>query len=253
MSTAQRETTRAVVFDLDDTLYPQRAFKRSGFRAVATWLAARGHAGEGRVLAALDAILHAGGPSDPHMLDRLIATLDLRGVDVAELVEVFRGHRPRIRPYPGVQPLLRAWRATLRLGLLTDGSARVQRGKVAALGLAPLFDCRLFSDELATAKPDPALYGYFEAAFGLAGAQLVYVGDNPAKDFVGARARGWRTVRVATGEHAGQDPPTPAHDADHTVVGFAQLAPLLRAPHRGAGTPAGLPRSRSGRACRGGS
>ena len=218
---------KGVVFDLDDTLYPQHEFKRSGFRAVGAWLEERQLALGSTVIAVLEDIMRRSGPSQPRMFDQAVNMLGLPGLEVAELGTVFRRHRPSIALYPGVSQMLRRLRTNMQLGLLTDGLASVQRNKVAVLGLEPLIDRVVFSDALETSKPDATLFAGFEMAFGLDGSELMYVGDNPAKDFVGARARGWQTVRVGTGEHATSHPPTSAYAADHDIAAVTDLVDVI--------------------------
>jgi putative hydrolase of the HAD superfamily len=221
------ERCRAIVFDLDDTLYAQVDFKRSGFRAVAGQLAEWGVVDAELALASMERQLAALGPSHPRILDAMVTHLGLTGVSIGRLVSVFRDHVPAIQPFAGISGLLANLRGRYRLGLLTDGSATVQRRKVDALGLASAFDAMLFSDEMATQKPDQILFEWFERQFGLAGGQLMYVGDNPAKDFLGANKRGWRTLRVLSGEHAATVAETMDSDAELTIGGVADLRPLL--------------------------
>ena len=223
-------TCRAIVFDLDDTLYAQVAFKRSGFRAVATRLAQEGIVDAPVAMASMERQLAALGPSHPRILDAAMADLGLTGIRVDSLVSVFRDHRPAICPYPGVIDLLTDLQPGFQLGLLTDGLAAVQRGKVGALGLDGCFDAMLFSDELNTSKPDPVLFEWFERRFELVGGQLLYVGDNPAKDFTGARRRGWRTLRVMSGEHAGVIAPATAKDAELSIDCVTDLRRLVLPP-----------------------
>jgi putative hydrolase of the HAD superfamily len=229
------EECRAIVFDLDDTLYAQVDFKRSGLRVVANHLAARQLADAALALAALERQMAALGPSHPRIFDAAVAELGLAGVRVDELVTVFRAHQPAIRPFPGVVDLLEDLRGGYRLGLLTDGLAAVQRRKVDALGLDGCFDAMLFSDEMNTHKPDQALYAWFEQRFGLAGGQLMYVGDNPAKDFMGANERGWRTVRVFSGEHADTIAQAAGYDAELRVRSVTDLRPWVSSGPRRAG------------------
>ena len=62
---------------------------------------------------------------------------------------------------------------------------------------------------MGTNKPDERLYCWFEEKFNLSSCVLVYIADNPAKDFIGANQRGWLTVRVLTGEHTEVQVPVP--------------------------------------------
>jgi putative hydrolase of the HAD superfamily len=196
----------AVVFDMDDTLYSQASFKESGFRAVAAHLEREGVVGTkggGVVTEALAAIMKSVGPSHPRMLNMMVEKLKLEPALIHEMVQVFREHKPDLAPYPGVVGLLEELQGRFKLGLLTDGLKEVQAAKLEALGIAQYFDEVVLSDEYGMVKPDERLFMLFEERFGLPPEKLAYIADNPAKDFIGATGRGWLTVRVLTGEHAG--------------------------------------------------
>jgi putative hydrolase of the HAD superfamily len=87
---------------------------------------------------------------------------------------------------------------------LTDGFHETQRKKVHALNLHTLVDKILYSDDMKLSKPNELLYVTLEKSFQCSGNELVYIGDNPNKDFIGAKKRGWHTIRVLTGEFANQ-------------------------------------------------
>ena len=205
-----------IVFDLDDTLYLQADFKRSSFKAVGNWLEAEGLAPSALATETLEHILRDHGPSYGSMFDRLADRLKLDPALVPGMVEVLRSHRPELELFPGVREMLLRLSGRTRLGLLTDGLARVQRAKVAGLKIEGLFNRIVYSDELGTNKPDERLFAIFEEEFALPGSSLVYVADNPEKDFFGASGRGWLTVRVRTGEHD-RDAASPGWDAAVTV------------------------------------
>ena len=117
-----------------------------------------------------------------------------------------------------------------RLGLVTNGPTDVQREKIALLGVAPLVDFILVSEEFGAWKPDPRI---FREALRLAGAdpaEAVFVGDSAEHDIAGARAASIPAVWVnRTGRPWSHPDPPP----DHEVVAVRDLLPLL-----GAGDPA---------------
>ena len=193
-------TIKAIVFDLDDTLYPQVQYKRSGFKAVASWLADKYGIETATVLRALETILNQFGASYPYMFDLLVERLNLKLELVPELVSVFIHHDPQIDCYEGVFPMLEWLKEKYNLGILTDGRLSVQMKKIAALGLKDRLDKILCSDSMGLEKPATQLYEWFEKAFDLDGPNLMYVGDNPAKDFYGANLRLWDTVQVGSGD-----------------------------------------------------
>jgi putative hydrolase of the HAD superfamily len=190
---------KAIVFDLDDTLYPQISYKRSGFTVVAQWLASHLNLNQSDILSGLEEILALYGPSYPYMFDRLAERFSLGDSFVPEMVRRFIDHEPQIRCYEGVIPMLARLKNKYRLGILTDGRFTVQQKKIFALGLKDRVDEILFSDAMGLEKPAAELFQWFEDAFRLNGENLMYVGDNPQKDFYGANCRGWRTVMVKTG------------------------------------------------------
>jgi putative hydrolase of the HAD superfamily len=191
---------KAIVFDLDDTLYPQIEYKRSGFKVVASWLADKKGVDSSTVMQALEAILNQFGASYPYMFDRLAELIKIGPHVVPEMVCRFIEHKPRICCYDGVIPMLTRLKNKYRLGILTDGCLTVQQKKIDALGLSDRVDKILCSDLIGLEKPATELFEWFENRFQLLGEDLMYVGDNPQKDFYGANCRGWRTVMVNTGQ-----------------------------------------------------
>jgi putative hydrolase of the HAD superfamily len=177
-----------IVFDLDDTLYLERDFVRSGLQAVSR---------------------HAAPQSRDTFFDWLWAVFELGSTDpIAEalryfqlsfdkhlLVDIYRNHVPDLSVDTStIRFLMQLKQADHSLGLLTDGRSKTQRNKIVALGLGQMFDEIVVSEEFGSAKPDEKNYRYFQSRF--AGRPCVYVGDNLLKDFVTPNRLGWRTVGV---------------------------------------------------------
>lgn len=114
------------------------------------------------------------------------------------------------------------------LYLVTDGHKIVQRNKVDALGLWPEFR-RIFITHrfgLAAAKPSVHCFERIREAEGCDWGDMVYVGDNPAKDFVSLNPLGVHTVRVLTGAHANVVAKR-GHDANVTITSLDSLPNAL--------------------------
>ena len=189
--------TRGIVFDLDDTLYFERDYARSGFVHLAATTAADEEQATAMV-AWLMAAFEAGPRND--IVDRFVAahpTVAAR-YRVAELVDVYRSHQPEIMLIPGTEDLLdRLRRRGVRLGLLSDGRVEGQRAKLAALRLQGALDpIVLTAAHKGFRKPSVRGFEWIGRAWDLPCTELAYVADNPSKDFVAPRRLGWRTVRV---------------------------------------------------------
>lgn len=118
------------------------------------------------------------------LLPRLGLTADNQSV--AELLAVHREHLPTIDWYPDVLPTLKALRGEgIKLGIITDGYAIAQRQKLAAVEAELLFDAIVVSDDLGRQywKPHEKPFRLVAEMLGVRLDELMYVGDNPAKDF----------------------------------------------------------------------
>ncbi len=234
MTMVQRMAPAGLVFDLDDTLYPERMFVEGGLAAVASILDSRFPA-DWKWLTVLTGILNDEGPFS--MFDR---ALEKAGIPrdqtlIDELVTAFRNHAPLLRPWPGVVDMLRSLRAAGAMtAIVTDGYLDVQQSKFRALGIAELFDAVVFCADVDGAvhpKPDPA--GFIKVASLLADVSgqmprpLVYIGDNPSRDFPAPDSLGWKTVRVRRPGiwHLGQTDPQPGRPC---ATDTAELFDLLK-------------------------
>ena len=221
-----------VVFDLDDTLYLERHYVASGFRSVASMLSKSVGTEAETLYSFLMELFRAGQRG--HTFDQLVEKSPdiLRVYTVQELVDAYRKHTPSIRLLPRISMLLYSLRnAGIRLGLISDGNLASQRAKVEALRLNSRLDLIVLTDVWGREywKPHPRAFKYVEEAWGLSGPSLVYVGDNPAKDFVTSNRMGWRTVRLRLPSqlHYEADPPNPAHAPEFEVRSVVKLAELL--------------------------
>ncbi|MEE9196783.1 MAG: HAD hydrolase-like protein, partial [bacterium] len=148
---------RAVLFDLDDTLYPEISFVRSGFRTVAQHLADTESLAEEELFERLMSVLKRDGRG--RVFDTVLREVGQnRPGLVAVLVRVYRTHRPNIRLFKDVEPGLQRLRAMgLRMGIVTDGLASVQRNKIGALRLEPLVDTLVCTDEVGPGQEKPSV------------------------------------------------------------------------------------------------
>jgi putative hydrolase of the HAD superfamily len=219
---------RAVLFDLDDTLFEQATWLSGAWDAV---VAAAGPRVEARALRCALRDICASGSDRGAIIDRALARVGHDDVAVAPLLARFRAHAPaRLAPYPGVVDALEGLRAQVDIGLVTDGDPTIQRNKLRALGLESHFDIVVFSDEMGRRhrKPSPVPLLAALVGLGVDPRDAVYVGDRPDKDVAAAAATGMRAIRVRTGEYADRpDDPQPwatAPDAVAAVTGLLQLS-----------------------------
>lgn len=190
-----------IAFDLDDTLYREQDFVRTGFAAVARMALTQLNSS---VLADMnsDELLRKMMDVNEHGENAFDWLAKYASPDceqfIKECVRTYRFHTPQIEPSPGVKELLSVLAARgVRMAIITDGRSRTQRNKLAALGLEQFFDADniLISEESGHVKTDIDSWQRLVRRYPNA-TRFVYIGDNPVKDFRIPNLMGWVTVGI---------------------------------------------------------
>lgn len=136
-----------------------------------------------------------------------------------EAFEAFIQARNEVVLYQDVLPGLERLKPHFRLFTASNGNADLDR-----IGLAHYFERSLRAREVGALKPDPLLFHKVIEGTGLQPQQVVYVGDDPALDVVGARAAGMLPVWINREQQqwSAEFGPTV-----HTVRTLDELATLL--------------------------
>jgi putative hydrolase of the HAD superfamily len=224
------EHSRAIIFDLDDTLYPERAFVASGFSAAAAWLSTQVEVPAERCARELTDLFEGGirGSTFDAWLDGAGLSRKL----VLGMVSAYRVHTPMLTLYDDVLPTLSSClEAGLSLGLITDGYADVQNRKITSLNIRSWFDAITLSDDLGRHcwKPSPVPFRITLDRLGIDGGEAVYVADNPEKDFLGARAAGLKSIRLRRpgGLYGDREPATLDAAPDAEVRSLSEVAGIF--------------------------
>ena len=204
---------RAIVFDLDDTLYPHERFVQSGFAAVARYVATVWDIPAAAALATLHRAHESAWRGSE--FQALCREQGLPERVVHELIGVHRHHAPALWLDAAVPVTLAGLRAGgWRLALLTNGRPSVQAAKVAALGVSDLVEHVVYAHAHAPdGKPAAECFAEALRRLAVAAADAVFVGDDPVRDIGGARRAGMRTIRTV--EHRAPGVPD---DADAMVM-----------------------------------
>lgn len=217
-----------LIFDLDDTLYPEMEYIRSAFRAVAEEFAPR----LGLATDEVERELNGAFASDPNssVFDRWLASRDLSVELVPLMVEVFRASEPELHLFCDSKWTLDRLGGS-RLALLTDGRSSSQRYKLQTLGIESAFEQILVTDEIdiSCRKPSPRGFQVLLERLEVDPQLAAYVGDNPLKDFRGARQLGMGTVRVrrSCGRYSSLEPVNEDYAPDAEISTLFELPDLV--------------------------
>jgi putative hydrolase of the HAD superfamily len=190
-----------LVFDLDDTLYEEITFVYGGLKAVANHLSKKFPVqlddaldmqisflktnGRGKVFN--DILKHYGVYSERNLKTCL---------------HVYRSHNPSISLSGDALNCFEYFQDHAKY-IVTDGNKHVQKSKISALGLESLvkryFITRRFG--IKNEKPSPYCFLKICNLENACPKDIIYIGDNPTKDFVNIKKLGFQTVRIHTGPY----------------------------------------------------
>jgi len=228
---------KAVLFDLDDTLWPIAPVIAEAELRLHAWLAS--HAPRVAERFSIEQLrqarlaLLAAEPAfhlDLGALRRagLMAAFEAAGEDLAQVEHAmvhFFAARNAVLPFDDVLPGLLRLQGQVLVGSISNGNADLQ-----AIGLAHHFQVSVAAHQFGVAKPDPAIFHAACAQLGVAPAEAVYVGDDILLDVRAAQQAGLRAVwlnrnaSVAHLEHAVVP--------DATCANFDQLLDWLHTTHQ---------------------
>jgi putative hydrolase of the HAD superfamily len=197
---------KAILFDLDDTLWPIAPVIAQAETTLHAWLAE--HAPKVAQHFTIDELrahrmaLLAEQPElrlDLGKLRRagLEAAFARVGEDHSHIegaMRHFAAARNAVTPYEDVLPGLLKLKQRLLLGTITNGNADLD-----VVGLAHHFTVSLAAAQFGRGKPDPAIFLAACEAMGVAPQEAAYVGDDLQLDVLGAQQAGLRAVWMNRG------------------------------------------------------
>lgn len=236
MTTPRRAWPKAILFDLDDTLWPIAPTILQAEETLFAWL--REHAPRVAERFTIDTLrqarleMLAQKPElnlDLGKLRRagLLAAFEQAGEDPAKVEHAmtqFFAARNAVIPYDDVVPGLIRLRDRVLVGSVSNGNADLR-----TIGLSHHFKVSLAAHELGVAKPDAAIFLAACRELGVAPEDAVYVGDDVLLDVQGAQRAGLRAVwmnRTGSTRHL-------EHEVvpDATVRDFDELLDWLKREH----------------------
>ncbi|MGB2808535.1 MAG: HAD family hydrolase [Sedimentisphaerales bacterium] len=220
-----------VVFDLDDTLYDEVEYCKSGFASVSEFLADLPRMPPAESL--FDAFwkqFNAGNHTKT--FDAALSELGIGYDDklIRQLIKVYRNHEPKITLPRESREVLSELGPKFTLALLTDGFLPAQQLKVQALRIEQYFKCIIYTEQLGREfwKPSPAGFEKLMETLNAKPNTMVYVADNQMKDFIAPNRLGFVTIQIIRPARLhSESSREPGAAARYTIRQISQLPPLL--------------------------
>ncbi len=229
---------RAVLFDIDDTLFSTTDFAgKARDNAVRAMVEAGLDVPEVEARRELEEVIAEFSSNYDHHFDKLLqrlrpACLDERNQALIVAAGVAAYHDTKFRelaPFDDVYPFLEGLVAAgIRTGIITHGWTIKQAEKLVRLGLVPYLDPKavFISDQIGISKPNPKLYQAALQDLGLEPHEVMYVGDNPEHDVAPPQSLGMIAVWARRAAKHGLE--GTGIEPDHVIDSFEELTAILR-------------------------
>lgn len=192
---------KAVIFDLDDTLISEKQYVKSGFKHIAKIISQKTGLSPCSIYGDLFYLYEK---DSQKVFNRLLNryNIDYNDAAIEELVREYRNHFPTLELYSDVLPCLDHLKSeNIKTGIITDGYVDVQRQKIESIKAYNYFEEIILTDILGREywKPHPKSFKIMRNRLKVEYRQMIFVGDNPQKDFYINKLLPIITVRVLRG------------------------------------------------------
>ena len=189
---------KAIIFDLDDTLYNEVDFVKSGYKVISKKISKDYNIKESLIYEKLITLFNK---SSKNVFNRLLDDLSIKYDTnyINELITLYREHYPNIKLTNEVIEILTNLKSKgYVLGIISDGNYITQKNKCDALKLNKYFDEIILTDKYGKEywKPNPYTFKLFIKKFKLYEENIIYIGDNPKKDFYIKQYLNIKTTRL---------------------------------------------------------
>ena len=187
-----------IVFDLDEVLYDEKTYVISGFRTVSEFLEKDEAIPKKIIFEYLKRRLKNGRE---RIFNDLLDNFRIYNQkNLKKCISVYRTHTPKIKLYSDAKDCLKRLK-NYPLYIVTDGNKIVQKNKIKALNLENHIKKIILTSnyELRNSKPSTFCFQKICDMEKTSPTNLVYIGDDPHKDFVGLKREGFKTIRLFKG------------------------------------------------------
>ncbi len=220
--------TKAVLFDLDDTLHHRSRAFRNWAQAFAQRYGQADHTLSKELEESLVRFDDHGYARRETLFSQLKRDYPFVQDTIEALTTIYqREVIEHVTLEPEIKTLLYSLRdAHIPFGIVTNGTAKQQKRKITRLGFDTFTKCIFISGEFGVAKPDPSIFRAAAQCLGTKPEDVLFIGDHPRFDMWGAHAVGMKTIWVHHSPRLWPD--DIAEDvANATVHSFAELLPIF--------------------------
>lgn len=186
---------KAIIFDLDDTLFNEIEYVKSGFNVVAENISNLINKSKEEIF---NELLRLFSINTKNVFDIYIKQNNLENIlNLNRIINLYREHYPKIKLDYEIKNVLLNLKQKYKLGIITDGRPEGQWNKIRALGLDNIIENIIVTDELGGIeyrKPNTKAFEIMIEKFNVKYNEAIYIGDNINKDFIAPNILGMSSI-----------------------------------------------------------
>ena len=219
---------KVIVFDLDDTLYDEIEYVKSCFKEVSNYFSYKFKIDKNLIYNYMIQDLETNGRGK--IFDNMLENFKIYSKEnIKKAILVYRTHKPNIvLPQESIEVLSYYNSLKIPIYIVTDGNKIVQNRKIEALGVRKYIKKDFITHRYVLKHSKPSTY-CFEKIAKLEKVEykdIVYIGDNPNKDFVNIKKLGFRTIRVLKGMFSNSNKET-KFEAELNILSLVELKNII--------------------------
>lgn len=222
---------RVVVFDLDDTLYDEISFVKSAFKAVALYFEEQYKLDSEIFYEKLLSYLEILGRGK--VFDETLKFFELYSKkNVKKALSIYRTHKPNISlSDESLEILTFLNKKKIPIYIVTDGNKIVQNNKIEALKLRKYIKKDFITHRYGKKYSKPSTYCFEKIAKleKLSYEEIVYIADNPNKDFINIKKLKFRTIRIKKGMFKNLEKAS-EYEAEFNINSLLELKDIVKLP-----------------------
>ena len=191
-----------MIFDLDDTLYNEIDYVESGFNEVAKHLEKKINVSQEILFKKMIKNLNENGRGK--IFDEILLEYNINNkTNIKKCLNIYRTHNPKIKLNPEALECLKRFK-NIKKYIVTDGNKLVQKKKIDALNISVFFEKIFITHRygLHHSKPSPYCFMKISEIEKKSPDSIIYIGDNPKKDFINIKKLGFKTIQILNGPYA---------------------------------------------------
>ncbi len=187
---------KLIIFDLDDTLYKENSYVKSGFSEVSKYISKKTKIPQKKIFTYIRGTFKRWWRGNN--FDKVIEHFNIKNISKEEMIEIYRKHIPKIKISDKNIKLLKLLKKKYLLCIITNGNPWVQRNKTNALDVEKYVDKIYYAEDewFNYRKPHKRFFQKAMKEFWTKPKETIMIGDDITTDIAGAKSIGIETLHI---------------------------------------------------------